>query len=176
MIALRWVEQSALRPTSLPTMVPSAQHSRSYFAFVRGEWGSAVTPFDYAIWGMVGGLAVQAESILSSIARGRTWPWLQDDQPTIGPYIFALLVRSGLGLALALTMGLSGQISGPAGAFGMGAVAPLVIQQIARRAQAISLDPLVKTELVDRGGGVDYHSDDSKIRKESRKDEEEAEG
>jgi hypothetical protein len=61
---------------------------------------------------------------------------MQDSEPKLGPFIFSLLLRVSLGLALALAAGLSGQISGEFGAIAVGIAAPLIVQEMAKRANA----------------------------------------
>jgi hypothetical protein len=65
--------------------------------------------------------------------RLKRWPWQVPDEMRFGPYLFCALTRPAVGAPLALALGVSGQISGPAGALIVGASAPLIIQAALRQ-------------------------------------------
>ena len=68
--------------------------------------------------------------------RLRRWPWQVPGEMRLGPYLFCALTRPAVGAPLALALGVSGQIAGPAGALVVGASAPLIIQAALRQAGA----------------------------------------
>lgn len=99
-----------------------------------------MSPLEYLVWGAVGGGCVEANQLYSAIHRTGTWPWKKDGEPRFGPFFCSIILRVGVGLAIALAAGLSGQISGPVGAIAVGVAAPLVVQEMAKRANPIEVN------------------------------------
>jgi hypothetical protein len=92
-----------------------------------------VVPIEFALWGLAGGLMVEIIELAASTRRYKCWPWQVQDEMRFGPYLFCALTRPMVGAPLALALGSSDQISGPAGALIVGVSAPLIIQAALRQ-------------------------------------------
>jgi hypothetical protein len=79
-----------------------------------------------AIWGLAGGLCVEALDLYTRI-RG---PRFSMRRP--GWYMISVLIRVGAGAILAAAAAGSHQVTGPLAALGLGVGAPLVIQRLAK--------------------------------------------
>jgi hypothetical protein len=88
--------------------------------------------WQFGLWGLFGGFAVEALEFLRAIRRVGNWPWFSKDggEPGAGPMLASVLVRMGIGYGLAAAATASGQVSGPLGAIAIGVAAPLVIEQL----------------------------------------------
>jgi hypothetical protein len=93
----------------------------------------AVSPWEFAVWGAFGGLAVEAIQFYGAIRRTGRWPWRAKGEPGPGPLLVSVLIRVGVGLGLAWAAGATNQIGGPLAAIAVGVAAPLIIEQMARR-------------------------------------------
>jgi hypothetical protein len=92
-----------------------------------------MTTWEYAIWGLFGGFAVEGLEFSGAIRRTGGWPWHQPDEPGLAPLAVSVVIRLVIGAGLAAAAGTTGQISGPFGALTMGIAAPLLIEQLARQ-------------------------------------------
>jgi hypothetical protein len=92
-----------------------------------------MSPWQYALWGAFGGVAVEAIQFYGAIRRTGDWPWRTKGEPRPGPLAASVVIRVGVGFGLALAAVLTGQVSGPLGAIAVGVAAPLLIQQMAKQ-------------------------------------------
>lgn len=93
-----------------------------------------MTWWEYALWGALGGLAVEATQFYRAIRRFKVWPWKVKGESAPPVLAASVVIRVGLGIIAALVMGKAGTISGVLGIFGVGVAAPLIIEQIMRQA------------------------------------------
>ena len=89
-----------------------------------------------AIWGLVGGLCVEALALYSLIRHARRWSWRKPIPQGLSAYVISVIVRAGAGAGLAAAAAGSGQVSGTFAAFALGVAAPLVVEKLS---QAIPL-------------------------------------
>jgi hypothetical protein len=95
--------------------------------------------FVAGIWGLFGGFAIAGLDLKSSLQRRKCWPWQADEGSTdpeisAAAYFTGEIIRMILGAGLAWAAAATGQVSGPLGAVGIGAAAPLILDQISRSA------------------------------------------
>ncbi|AOS62799.1 hypothetical protein TL08_09920 [Actinoalloteichus hymeniacidonis] len=88
--------------------------------------------WEYALWGLFGGFAVEGLEFSGAIRRTGTWPWRVPDEPGPLPLLVSVLIRLGVGSGLAAAAGIAGQVSGPFGALAIGVAAPLLVEQLTR--------------------------------------------
>src|SRR5262245_20259452 len=92
------------------------------------------------MWGLFGGFAIEGLEFYVSIRRLRCAPWQApapdevEGVPEAGMwgYVVAEAVRLVIGAGLAWAAAATAQVSGPLGALGLGAAAPVVLEQIAK--------------------------------------------
>jgi hypothetical protein len=89
----------------------------------------------YALWGLVGGFAIEALEFRRAVRRTRTWPWRSPDEPEFGPWLSSVIVRLIVGAIVAGAARASDQLSGPFAAVAVGVAAPVVLEQVARQAR-----------------------------------------
>jgi hypothetical protein len=99
------------------------------------------------VWGLTGGLCVEALELYAHIRRTPKWNWRRPIDQGLIAYVVAVILRVGVGSALAAAFAGSHQVSGPLAAFTLGVAAPMVV---ARLAKAV---PLTDGE----EGGADRH-------------------
>jgi hypothetical protein len=99
--------------------------------------GTSLDAWQYAIWGVAGGLAVEGLEFQAAIRRMGDWPWRNPEEPAPGPMGAAVLIRVLAGALLAPAMASAGQIAGAFGALWVGIAAPLLIEQLAKQAPAV---------------------------------------
>lgn len=92
-----------------------------------------MTWWQYALWGALGGLVVEATQFYRAIRRFKAWPWEVKGESAPPVLLASVAIRVGLGLIAALVMGQSGAISGVLGVFGAGVAAPLIFEQMMRQ-------------------------------------------
>jgi hypothetical protein len=97
-----------------------------------------MTTWEYAMWGLFGGFAVEGLEFAGAIRRTGGWPWHQPEEPGLAPLAVSVVIRLVVGAGLAAAAGTTGQISGPFGALTMGIAAPLLIEQLARQIPLVS--------------------------------------
>lgn len=121
----------------------------------------------FALWGLLGGLAVEAMDFVKAIRRVKGWPWRPPLGPGGGPYCVSVIVRIGAGGILAGAAGASGQISGPIIALALGTAAPLVLEKLS---QQIPMEDVVpfgipngSTSSEEHDPSVENHSDGENI-------------
>ncbi|APU14101.1 MULTISPECIES: hypothetical protein [Actinoalloteichus] len=88
--------------------------------------------WEYAVWGLFGGFAVEGLEFSGAIRRTGNWPWRIPGEPGPLPLLVSVLIRLGVGSGLAAAAGITGQVSGPFGALAIGVAAPLLVEQITR--------------------------------------------
>jgi hypothetical protein len=91
-----------------------------------------MTGWDFALWGLLGGFAVEALEFNRAIRASGGWPWRQKDEPEPLPMAMAVLARLAISAVVAAATGLSGQVTGQFGAFLAGVTAPLLIDELGR--------------------------------------------
>jgi hypothetical protein len=116
-----------------------------------------MTTWEYALWGLFGGFAVDGLEFAGAIRRTGGWPWRQPEEPGLAPLAVSVVIRLVVGAGLAAAAGTTGQISGPFGALTMGIAAPLLIEQLARQI------PLVSSNAVARATPPEGTSDQSAV-------------
>ncbi|WP_436532066.1 hypothetical protein [Actinoplanes sp. HUAS TT8] len=92
---------------------------------------------DAALWGLLGGLAVEGLQFIADGRKVGAWPWSAQDGPARSFYLAAIVVRFSVGGILAGALGASGQIDTPIAALIAGISAPLTIERVA--AQGVTL-------------------------------------
>jgi hypothetical protein len=92
-----------------------------------------MTAWQYGLWGLFGGFAVDGLEFVGAIRRVGGWPWRLPGEPGPLPLAVSVLIRLVVGAGLAAAAGSTGQVGGPFGAVAMGAAAPLLIEQLARQ-------------------------------------------
>lgn len=84
-----------------------------------------------AVWGLAGGLCVEALALYSVIRNTPQWSWRLPIPQGLTAYVISVIVRAGAGAGLAAAAAGSGQVSGSLAAFGLGIGAPLVVEKLA---------------------------------------------
>src|SRR5450755_3321685 len=89
------------------------------------------------MWGLFGGFAIAGLDLHASLRHRGCWPWQArkgDPDPEISPaaYFTGEIIRMVIGAGLAWAAASTGQISGPLGAVGIGAAAPIILDQFSR--------------------------------------------
>jgi hypothetical protein len=97
-----------------------------------------------AVWGLAGGLCVEALALYSLIRKSRRWSWRRPIPQGLAAYVISVVLRAGAGAGLAAAAAGSGQVSGTFAAFALGVAAPLVVEKLS---QAI---PLTGSLVIDR--------------------------
>lgn len=92
-----------------------------------------MTWWEYALWGGLGGLAVEATQFYRAIRRFKVWPWEVKGEAEPSVLAASVVFRVGLGIIAALVIGKAGTVSGVLGIFGVGVAAPLIIEQLMRQ-------------------------------------------
>jgi hypothetical protein len=95
--------------------------------------GWAVTVWEACLWGVLGAGAVEALDLYGAIRRVQGYPWREEGQTPLGPYLLSVVLRLGLGVGVAAAFGASGQAGGPVGVVAVGIAAPKILEQIARQ-------------------------------------------
>jgi hypothetical protein len=98
-------------------------------------YGQGVGPIQAAMWGVLGGVVVEALEHAAAIRRVGGWPWTKPGEPGLWPSLFAVILRLAAGAGLAAASGASGQVAGAFGAFCLGVTAPLVVEKMFERQQ-----------------------------------------
>ncbi|MCF6475891.1 hypothetical protein FAF44_47275 [Nonomuraea sp. MG754425] len=106
-----------------------------------------------ALWGMVGGLCVEGLELHARIRRARSWSWRRPIPQGLSAYVTSVVIRVGIGAALAAAGSQSGQIQGAFAALGLGVAAPLVVEKVARLfVAAIEPEPARTAPAVEEAG------------------------
>jgi hypothetical protein len=85
-----------------------------------------------AVWGLVGGMCVEALWLYSSIRKAAHWSWRRPIPQGLAAYLISVVARVGVGAAVAAAAAGTGQVSGTLAAFGLGIGAPLVVEKLAQ--------------------------------------------
>ncbi len=96
--------------------------------------------FIAGLWGLFGGFAVEGLELRTSLLRRGCWPWQSpndgsDPEISAAAYLTGEIIRLIIGAGLAWAAASTGQISGPLGAVGIGAAAPMILDQFSRIGQ-----------------------------------------
>jgi hypothetical protein len=89
------------------------------------------------LWGLLGAGLVEVRALWAAFQPSRTprWPWKDGrGRSQVSGYAVAVVCRFGMAAGLDAVYAAAQQIAGPLGAVTMGVAAPLVIQQMAVRA------------------------------------------
>jgi hypothetical protein len=89
-----------------------------------------VNVIDAALWGLLGGLAVDCTQLLAVMGRLGKLPWKVKNEPSLAFYVVAGVTRLIIGACVAAAA--ASQVNGAFGAFMFGAAAPLVMERIAQ--------------------------------------------
>lgn len=89
-------------------------------------------PWGAGVWGLAGGLCVEALALYATIRGTRRWNWRRPIPQGLMAYLISVVVRVGSGAFLAAAAAGSGQVSGSLAAFGLGAAAPLVVEKLSK--------------------------------------------
>jgi hypothetical protein len=81
-----------------------------------------------ALWGLAGGLCVEALELYARIKRAREWSWSKPIPQGRAAYWTSVVIRAGVGALLAAAAAASDQVSGAFAALGLGVAAPLVVE------------------------------------------------
>lgn len=90
------------------------------------------------LWGLLGAGLVEVRALWAAFQPSRTprWPWRDGrGRSQVSGYAVAVVCRFGMAAGLDAVYAGAQQIAGPLGAVTMGVAAPLVIQQMAVRAE-----------------------------------------
>ncbi|GAA2880574.1 hypothetical protein [Nonomuraea rubra] len=104
-----------------------------------------------ALWGLLGSACIELLEIVAAIRRTSGWPWQQEGEAPASALVASVVIRVGVGAAVAAALGTAGQLSGVLGAFAAGIGAPLFVEQLSRQARRSS-QALTETE-AGRGSG-----------------------
>lgn len=85
-----------------------------------------------AVWGLTGGLCVEALDLYAHIRRTPKWDWRCPIDQGMVAFVVAVVLRVGVGAALAAAFAGSHQVSGPLAAFALGVASPLVVARLAK--------------------------------------------
>jgi hypothetical protein len=100
-----------------------------------------MTAWQYGLWGLFGGFAVDGLEFVGAIRRVGGWPWRLPGEPGPLPFTVSVLIRLVIGAGLAAAAGSTGQVGGPFGAVAVGVAAPLLIEQFARQVPLTAIRP-----------------------------------
>ncbi|WP_336210222.1 hypothetical protein [Nonomuraea sp. LPB2021202275-12-8] len=98
-----------------------------------------------ALWGLAGGLCVEALELYARIKRSRSWSWRRPIPQGRAAYWTSVAIRAGVGALIAAAAAASGQVTGAFGALGLGVAAPLVVEKFTRLA-ALAADATPRAE------------------------------
>ena len=84
------------------------------------------------MWGLIGGLCVEALALYSSIKKSKSWSWRCPIPQGLAAYVGSVILRVGAGAGLSAAAAGSGQVSGTFAAFALGIAAPLVVEKLSQ--------------------------------------------
>jgi hypothetical protein len=93
-----------------------------------------VTVLASALWGLLGGFAVEGIEIAAMLRSTGNWPWRP--RKKAAPFLASVVIRLAVGAALAAAVGATGP-TGPLSAFAVGVAAPLIIEKLAQQIPVI---------------------------------------
>lgn len=92
-----------------------------------------MTVFVAALWGLAGGVCVEALELYGYIRKTPKWSWRTPiHEIPFGGYVLSIILRCGIGGLVVAAAAAGGQVGGAFGAFGLGVAAPLVIEKLTR--------------------------------------------
>ena len=83
------------------------------------------------VWGLTGALCVEALELYAHIRRTSNWDWRCPVDQGMVPFVVTVVIRVGVGAALAAAFAGSNQVSGPLAAFTLGVASPMVVTRLA---------------------------------------------
>jgi hypothetical protein len=105
-----------------------------------------MSPLQLALWGLLGGFAVEGLELAAAIRRTRGWPWRKGGEVGLGPYLASVVIRLMISSALATAFGMDGQVNGATGALMVGITAPLIVEKMSRYIATAQRAPATTTE------------------------------
>jgi hypothetical protein len=81
------------------------------------------------VWGLFGGLGIEASELYVALRRARRWPWKVEGEVGFPAFAVSVVIRGGLGFGLAVALAGTHQVSGPVGAIAVGVAAPFIFEQ-----------------------------------------------
>jgi hypothetical protein len=84
------------------------------------------------VWGLTGGLCVEALELYAHICRAPKWDWRCPIDQGMAAFVVAVMLRVSVGAALAAAFAGSHQVSGPLAAYTLGVAAPVVVERLAK--------------------------------------------
>jgi hypothetical protein len=123
-----------------------------------------MSPGEFAMWGLAGGLLVELLELAARTRAHKTFPWLVPNEMSLGAYIYCALTRPAAGAIVAVALGMTDQITGPWGLLVVGAGAPLIIQNAMRQPTRVADEvPVPGTVVAEEGEGGDGPVDDMDV-------------
>lgn len=89
------------------------------------------------LWGLAGAAAIEASELYAATRSVKNFPWRCSGEVPLGPYLFSVVLRLGLGAFAALICVKVGPL-GPAGAVAAGIAAPKLLEQLGRQVPSVS--------------------------------------
>ncbi|MGC0318162.1 hypothetical protein [Kitasatospora acidiphila] len=86
------------------------------------------------LWGALGSVLVELADLRASVQARRQLPWKGRGSTSPGLYLLAAVVRTVLGIGVAVALGESGQVSGGFGAILSGIAAPKILEALKSQA------------------------------------------
>lgn len=83
------------------------------------------------MWGLAGAAVNRALVFLEASQRVKGWPWAPPDGPGGGLFAVAQVLHLGIGAAVTAAASTTAVVANGFVAFGIGAVAPLVVKKLA---------------------------------------------
>jgi hypothetical protein len=90
-----------------------------------------VTLLAACLWGLAGAAAIEVSELYTAIRSVKNFPWRCKGEVPLGPYLFSVVLRLGLGAFAAALCAKAGPL-GPAGAVAAGIAAPKLLEQLGR--------------------------------------------
>ncbi|MFH9355045.1 hypothetical protein [Kitasatospora sp. NPDC017646] len=84
------------------------------------------------LWGLLGSALIEGWDLYTAIHSAGGFPWKKRGKIRLAPYLVAVVIRVGVGAALAAVYSASNQIEGPLAAVTVGIAAPKILEQLAR--------------------------------------------
>jgi hypothetical protein len=146
-------DQAWLTPDNRPKLNdPEQSVPWEHIAF----YSSVMAVWVATVWGLTGGLCMEALELYAHIRHAPKWDWRSPIDQGMVAFVVAVVLRVGVGSALAAVFAGSHQVSSPLVAFTLGVAAPMVV---ARLAKAIPLtdgqdDPNLSTAVAHHTASV----------------------
>ncbi len=82
------------------------------------------------LWGLFGGLGIEACELYGVIRRAHCWPWRLEGEAGFPAFAVSVVIRGGVGAGLAIALASTHQVNGPIGAIAVGITAPFIFEQL----------------------------------------------